>query len=75
MQLYCRKSILLHEMNYICNNFIFTIVNNFLLKFAFLRNVLKKLALHIANLVYFILLEVTNARKNWLLVTSHDQEP
>jgi hypothetical protein len=50
MQFYCRKSILLHEMNYICNNYIFTAVNKLLLKYAFLRNVLKKSTPHLASL-------------------------
>jgi hypothetical protein len=50
MQFYCKKSILLHEINYICNNYIFTVVNKLLLKFSFLRNVLKKLAPHLASL-------------------------
>jgi hypothetical protein len=37
-------------MNYICNNYIFTAVNKLLLKSAFLRNVLKKSAPHLASL-------------------------
>jgi hypothetical protein len=74
MQFYCKKTILLDEMNYICNNFIFTAINKILLKSSFFLNVLKKSALH---LVHFTLLEVINARKNWLLVTtgSCNQEP
>jgi hypothetical protein len=50
MQFYCIKSIFLHEINYICNNYSFTAVNKLLLKSAFLRNVLKKSALYLASL-------------------------
>jgi hypothetical protein len=35
---------------YICNNYTFTAVNKLLLKYALLRNVLKKLAPHLVGL-------------------------
>jgi hypothetical protein len=48
-QFYYRKSNLLQEMKYICNNFIFIIVNKVLLKSTFFRNVLKKSTLHLTG--------------------------
>jgi hypothetical protein len=54
-------------MNYICNNYIFTIVNKLLLKFAFLRNVLKKSALHLAGLSSLYIIEGDQCKKKLAL--------
>jgi hypothetical protein len=44
---YFGNVVLLQEMNCICNNFIFIIVNKISMKFSFLRNVLQKSTSHL----------------------------
>jgi hypothetical protein len=62
-------------MNCICSFFIIIAINSFFEKFTFSRNVLKKSTPHLTGPSSLYTIRSDQCIKNWLLVTSHDQEP